>query len=73
MKRSSHHGKKEVACIVSKPLVSCLWLCGESVNPPKLNVQEVRGGFVLETNGRPRLTTHLSGIFAFVKSHPCKV
>ena len=33
-KRSSHQGKKEVACIESKPLVSCLWGCGESVNPP---------------------------------------
>ena len=40
-KRSSHQGKKEVACIVSKPLVSCLWGCGESVNPPNLNLQEV--------------------------------
>ena len=39
-KRSSHQGKKEVACIVSKPLVSCLWGCGESVNPPILNIQE---------------------------------
>ena len=42
-KRSSHQGKKEVACIVSKPLVSCLWGCGESVNPSKLNIQEVQG------------------------------
>ena len=40
-KRSSHQGKNEVACIVSKPLVSCLLGCGESVNPPKLNIQEV--------------------------------
>ena len=31
-KRSSHQGKKEVACIISKPLVTCLWGCGESVN-----------------------------------------
>ena len=46
-KRTIHQGKKEVACIVSKPLVSCLWECGESVNPPKLNIQEVQGGFVL--------------------------
>ena len=46
-KRSSHQGKKEVACIVCKPLVSCLWGCGESVNPPKLYMQEVQGGFVL--------------------------
>ena len=33
--KSSHQGKKEAACIVSKPLVSCLWGCGESVKPPK--------------------------------------
>ena len=42
-KRSSHQGKEEVACIVSKPLVSCLWGCGESVNPQKLNIQRVQG------------------------------
>ena len=40
-KRSSHQGKKEVACIVSKPLVSCLWGCGQSVSPPKFNIQGV--------------------------------
>ena len=39
-KTSSHQGKEEVACIVSKPLVSCLWGCGESVNPQKINIQE---------------------------------
>ena len=33
---ATKEGKKEVACIVSKPLVSCLWGCGESVNPPKI-------------------------------------
>ena len=27
----------------SKPLVSSLWGCGESVHPPKLNIQEVQG------------------------------
>ena len=35
-KRSSHQGKKQVACIVSQPLVSCLRGCGESVNPPNI-------------------------------------
>ena len=40
-KRSSHQGEKEATCIVSKPLVSCLWGCGESVNPPKLNTKGV--------------------------------
>ena len=54
--------KKEVACIVFKPLVSCLLGCGESVNPPKLNIQEVQG--------RPRPATLLFGFFTFVKSHP---
>ena len=39
----SHQEKKEVACIVSKPLVYCLWGCGKSLNPPKLNIQEVQG------------------------------
>ena len=29
--------RKDLACIVSTPLVSCLWGCGESVNPPKWN------------------------------------
>ena len=31
---------------VSKSLISCLWGCGESVNPPKLTI--------LEVHGRPR-------------------
>ena len=39
--------RNKFACIVSKPLVSCLWGCGESVNPQKLNIQEVQWGFVL--------------------------
>ena len=53
-KRSSHHWTKEVACIVSKPLVSCLWGYGESVNPPKMKHPGGSGGFVFLT---------------FVKSH----
>ena len=44
LKEVATKGKKEVACIVSKHLASCLWGCGESVNPPKLNIQEVQGG-----------------------------
>ena len=36
--------RREVAYIVSKPLVSSLWGCGEPVNPPKWNIQEVQGG-----------------------------
>ena len=77
-KRSSHQGKKEVAHIVSK---TWSFFCGnvESVNPPKLNIQEVWrfGGW---GGGRTR---HLSsglkrdpvlppilGGFFYVKSHP---
>ena len=43
IKRStcSHQRKKEVACIMSKPVVSCLWGCEKPVNPQKLNIQEV--------------------------------
>ena len=54
-KRSSHQGKKEVACVVSKPLVSCLWGCEEFVNPPKLNIQEVHGALSLRPKGDPSL------------------
>ena len=54
-KRSSHQGKKEVACIVFKPLVSCLWWCGESVNPPELNIQEVQGVLSSRPKGDPGL------------------
>ena len=36
-------GKTEVACIVSKPPVSCLWGCGDSVNAPKFYIQKVQG------------------------------
>ena len=52
---ASHQGKKEVACIVSKPLVSCLWGCGDSVNPPKLNIQEVQGALSSRSKGDPGL------------------
>ena len=56
-----HQGKKEVAFIVSKTLVSCFWACGESVNPPKLNFQDRRfRGFC---RGRPRPATHFSGFW----------
>ena len=66
-KRSRHQGKKEVPCIVPKPLVSCLWGCGESVNPPKLNIQEVQGALSSRPQGDPGPATHFSG---FVTSHP---
>ena len=38
---------------MSKPLVSCLWGCGESVNPPKLNIQEVQGALSSRPKGDP--------------------
>ena len=50
---NSHQGKKEVTCIVSKLLVSCLWGCGESVNPPKLNIQEVQVALSSRAKGDP--------------------
>ena len=58
-KSHSHQGKKEVACIVSNPLVSCLWEYGESVNPPKLNIQEVQGAL----SSRPKRVKGLLPIF----------
>ena len=58
-KRSSHQGEKEVACIVSKPLISCLWACGESVNSPKWNIQEVQGAL----SSRPKEDPGLLPIF----------
>ena len=63
-KWGGHRGKKEVACIVSnKPLVlSCLWGCGESVNPPK--IQEVQGALSYRPKGDP--VSLFSGFW-----HPC--
>ena len=66
----SYKGKKEVACIVSKPQVSCLWGCGESVNPPKLTIQEVQGALSSRPKGDPGPLTHSSRFVTFVKSHP---
>ena len=66
-KRSSHQGKKEVACIVSKFLVSCLWGCGESVNHVKVNTQEVQGAL----SSRPKGDPDLQPIFPdLLLSHP---
>ena len=64
-KRSSHQGKKEVACIVSSPLVSYLWGCGESVNPPELKIQDVQGAL----SSWPK-ACYFSGLLTSVKSHP---
>ena len=69
-KRSNHQGKKEVACIVCKPLVSCLWGCGESVNPPKLNIQEVQGALSSRPKGDPGPLPIFQDFFYFCKSHP---
>ena len=48
-------GMKGVACFVSQPLVSCLWGCGESVNPPKLNIQDIQGALSSRPKGDPGL------------------
>ena len=40
---------------MSKPLVSCLWGCGESVNPLKLNIQEVQEALSSRPKGDPGL------------------
>ena len=74
-KRSSHQGKKEVAGIVSKPLVSCLCGCGESVNPPKLNIQEVQVALSSRPKGDPGPLPIFQDSFRFFffKSHPCNV
>ena len=70
-KRRSHQGKKEVACIVSNPLVSCLWGCGESVNPPKVKHPGDSGGFVLLTKERLRPATHFQD-FLLLLNHIMK-
>ena len=69
--RCSHQGKKDVACIVSKPLVSCLWGCGVCKSS-KMKHPGGSGGAGLcppdqrETQARyPFLR-----IFTFVKSRP---
>ena len=61
-KRSSYQGKKEVACIVSKPLVSCLWGDVKHLGDS--------GGFVLSIKRRPRPVTHFLGFLTSVKSQP---
>ena len=69
-KRSSHQGKKEVACIVSKPLVSCLWGCGELVVLQNETSRRFRGLCPLdqrETQARYSLITPLIDEFMGVK------
>ena len=53
LERKEKERKQEVAYIVSKPLVSCLWGCGESVNTPKLNIREVQGALSFRPKGDP--------------------
>ena len=67
-KRSSHQWKKEVACIMSKSLVSCLWGCGESVNPPKLYIQEVQRA-LSSTKGISRPANRFLIFFDFLSNH----
>ena len=54
---------------MSKPLVYCLWGCGESVNPPKVKHPGGKAGFVLWTKGRPRPVTHFFRIFFLLLSN----
>ena len=56
-KRSSHQGKKEVACTVSKPLVSCLWGMWRVCKSSKINHPRGSRGF----EGGPRHATHFTG------------
>ena len=71
-KRSSHQGKKEVTCIVSKPLVSCLWGCGESVNAPQLNIQEVQGALSSRSKGDPSLLSIFPDVWLLSNHTPMK-
>ena len=70
-KRSSHQGKKEVTYIVSKPLVSCLWGCGESVNPLKLNIQEVQVAFSSRPKEDPGPLLIFQDFWVMSYKHPC--
>ena len=55
---------------MSKPLVSCLWGCGESVNPPKLNIQEVQGAVSSRPKGDPGMLAIFQDFFLFCEIHP---
>ena len=69
----SHQGKKDAACIVSKPLVFCLWGCRESVNRSKLNIQELQGATCMSSRskGDPDPLSIFQDFFTFkVKSQP---
>ena len=61
--------KKEVACIVSKPLVSCLWGMWRVCKSSKTS-RRFRGALSSRPQGVPDPTTQCSGFFTFVKSHP---
>ena len=54
---------------------SFLWGCGESVNPPKLNIQEVhdQGALSSRPKGDPGPLPIFQNFFTFVKSHPSPV
>ena len=56
---------------MSKPLVSCLWGCGESVNPPKLNIQDVQGALSSRPKGDPGPLPIFQDFFTFVKWSYC--
>ena len=62
--------KERKTCIVSKPPVSYLCGCGESVNPPKLNIQEVQGALSSRPKGDPGLLHIFQDFLVLIKSHP---
>ena len=57
---------------MSKPLGSCLWEFGESVNPPKLNVREVQVVLSSKPKGDPGPLS-VSMMFLLAESHPCGI
>ena len=67
---ATKEGNKEVACIVSEPLISCLWGCGESVNPTKWNIREVQGALSSRPKGDPGPLPIFQNFLTVVKSHP---
>ena len=61
--------RREVATKERKNL-PVLWGCGESVNTPKLNIQEVQVALSSRPKGGPRPTTHFSG-FLLLSNFVC--
>ena len=56
--------------VLCPDLVSCLWGCGESVNLPKLNIQQVQGTLSSRQKGHPGPLPIFQDLCTFVKSYP---